>query len=436
MRWAGAASLCFASLFASGLGEGSARAEPNADAAEIILQNRRPLAFIMFTPSGDTGATRSSEIIRWVSELFDQHTDFRLERRDADEAVECAGRLGCLAELVRADYQREGLRLENGSYGPYADHLNKLKEKKAVYPQYLLIVSKVADEDVDRISLTLLDTDAALEVIHEADRKKDGWRRDAEARVAQVAPVAKERSVEAKSEDEARRFIEDRIRGELRRRFEDEGHWEPYGIVELQCPVAGVAIKLDGTTVGTTRAGQTRLLNVLEGRHQLAFESPDFRPDERTVEVKRRETTQQRVDLMPLTSTSSTLRTATLWGGVGVAALGLGAVAFAVFRADPDVVTYCPVVGEGGDCGGSQFITFGYDTDPVPTFNEEVNPGGLMIAPLGLSLVGMGATWALGTLLFGTEEDLPWPQIVAGVLVGAAGYGVALALNGSSPYDR
>lgn len=420
-------------LFALGLAP-PAWAQEAEGSGEIALQNRRPLGFMIFTPGGDAGTTRSSEIIRWVGALFDEHTDFRLERRDAEEAVECAGRLGCLAELVRADYQRESLRRESGAYAPYAEHLRVLKEKKVVYAQYLLIVSKVADEDVDRVSLTLLDTDAALEVLHAADRRKDNWRQVAEAKIAQVAPVAKESSVEAKSEDEARRFIEERFRSDLRRRFEDDGHWEPYGTVELESPLAGVAIKLDGTTVGTTRAGQTRLRNVTQGAHQLGFEHPEFRPDERTIEVKRREVYAHKVDLIPLASTSGTVRSVTLWTGAGIAAAGLGVLAWALAVRDPDVVTYCPVVTGSTECGGSRFITTGYSPDAAPTFDEDVNPPGLMIAPLGLGLVGMGATWALGTLLFGAEEDLPWPQIVAGVLVGGAVYGASALLNGPNPY--
>jgi hypothetical protein len=53
---------------------------------------------------------------------------------------------------------------------------------------------------------------------------------------------------------------------------------------------------------------------------------------------------------------------------------------------------------------------------------------GVLIAPLGYSLIGLGAAWVLGTWVT-PSEDAPWIALAAGLGVFAASYGLSAALN-------
>ena len=61
--------------------------------------------------------------------------------------------------------------------------------------------------------------------------------------------------------------------------------------------------------------------------------------------------------------------------------------------------------------------------------SRDVNPGGVLIAPLGYSLVGTGAAFSVGSLLTG-DNEIPWIPVVVGLGIGALSYGLSTALNG------
>src|SRR5687767_3628330 len=146
---------------------------PSADL--ILPANRKPLAFLLITPSGNVANTSSSEIIRIMSALFAKHTDFELSIVDPASVIECKGQLGCMVEQVRADYNRTVYLLPNGTVAPYDEHLDFLKKKKVVYAPYLLVLSNLTLDESDRLSITMIDTDIALEYRHEAIRDREGW---------------------------------------------------------------------------------------------------------------------------------------------------------------------------------------------------------------------------------------------------------------------
>src|SRR5262245_19360466 len=100
--------------------------------------NRKPIAFLLITLSGNVANTSSSVIIRVVSDLCTKHTDFEAEIVDPTTVTECKGQLGCMVEKIRTDYNRAVYSLPNGTVAPFDEHLEYLKKKKIVYPAYLL----------------------------------------------------------------------------------------------------------------------------------------------------------------------------------------------------------------------------------------------------------------------------------------------------------
>jgi len=104
-----------------------------------------------------------------------------------------------------------------------------------------------------------------------------------------------------------------------------------------------------------------------------------------------------------------------MWSGAGLAAAGTAVLTYSLLHSEDPQLLPCP----GGECAGvgRTFSTFGG------------GESGILIAPLGYSLIGAGAAFSLGTLLYGEEWEMPWIQIAAGVLVGGASYAISAALN-------
>lgn len=396
---------------------------------EIKLGSDQPMAFILFNPTGEAGRTRSSALIRMVSDLVERHTDFKVQLYDANESTGCAGRLGCIVRTVRRDYKRDDYVQSAGQVAPFAEHLQKLKSRGDRVPEYLLVISVITGQESDRMNVVVVDTNEALKRYHEARRDDEGWEGDVEAEIAEAAIVAPAKRGIVREEYEARRIFEDYFLNDLRRRLDEAGHWEPYGKVEIEVPVAGAGIELDGVTVGTTQAGLTILANVRAGNHDIALVHPEYQRWSANIDARRRDVIRVTPQLEEKASgTASAIRQAVLFSGLGVAALGAVVTGIAIAGQDSSVVTYCLDV-DAGDCGGSDFTTLGFAPENTPSFGDEVNPSGLLFAPLGYSLIATGATWSLTTLLFGEEGDFPWWQIAAGVVAGGLSYGLSTVLD-------
>lgn len=412
---------------------------PADQGRELVMPSaRRPLAFLLITPSGNVANTSSSEIIRIVSKLFEKHTDFQLEIIDPASVSECKGQLGCMVRQVRTDYNRAVYLLPNNTVAPYKEHLDYLKKKKTVYPAYLLVLSNLTLGQSDRLSMSLIDTDIALEYYHEAFRDREDWERATEARINEYAVVGDTIEGELRSEAEARRFLEEHFQKELRRQFTDSGNWEPFGTIEISSPVSGAAVSIDGITVGTTLAGVTRVVNVPASRHEVVVEHPEYVPYTTEALVERGEVAAIGATLEPKGSAvSSYVRQSLIWGGAALAVAGAVTAGIALGTTDGSVKTYCPTLGNAETaCTGSQFTRLGgYQPGNAPTFSNDVNSGSVLFAPLGYSIALTGLTWSLGTLLIGEPDDFPWIQLAAGVVLGGAAYGLSALLEGDNPYE-
>lgn len=397
---------------------------------DIALNKRAPLAFLLFTPTGEAGVVSSSVLIRAVNERVERDTDLFVTQLDPLEAAECAGRLACIAKKARPDYNRLQYELGNGEMAPFAEHQAYVAKKKLAYPKYLMVLSNITGGERDRLGVTLLDTDVALATIHTIDPRRPGATQELEVRLRQDAVLGEPQWGEVASAAEAERFLSDVFANHLRRRLDDAGHWRPYGTVELLTTQPGLEVRWDGEPVGVSQGGPVRLLGVRAGAHTLSLTHPELRAYETEVAVARDGVVQLRPELVPAVDpTARAMRLGLMYGGLGMVAAGGAVTAVALAKQDGDVLTVCPTFDGKSDCGGSGFISTGYDPGAAPGFGADVNPGGVLMAPLGYSMVATGAVWSLGTLLFGDDEHIPWIQAVAGLAVGGLSYGLSHALN-------
>ncbi|MBI2374057.1 MAG: hypothetical protein HYV07_08665 [Deltaproteobacteria bacterium] len=411
-------------------------ASMNAEAAEdgtIVVQERRPFAILLGTPTGEIARTRSSDVIRMLSEQLAVHTNFFAELADANILSKCRGQLGCMVEAVRPDYvydEAAGLA--------YDQIQRKLAREGVAYPKYLLVVSNVAIEgQADRLAVVLVDTDLALAAIHDAPHGAPNWREDVEAQISTSAVLYGPERVEVSTPEETSQFLDKLFSTQLWRIFEKSGNWEPYGEISLVGVEAGYAVSLDGNVVGTTASDQTQLREVVSGLRRLRLEHPSIHPLDLEVDVARGKTVSVEVHPIPIGDAGAKLvRGIVTWTGAGVAAIGAAITVAAILAEDSDVKTYC-FKGEGSPCESARrFATLGYDPSKADTLDPSVNPAGVMLAPLGYSLIGAGLTWSLGTELLGPKDELPWIPLAVGAAVGALSYVVSGLAQPGDPLAR
>ncbi|MCK6551116.1 hypothetical protein L6R52_35105 [Myxococcota bacterium] len=384
----------------------AAAAEPGV----LDVREHRPLAFVLLAPSGRMATTSRSELIRLLSVALGRSTDLTVEAIDAALVADCAGELGCMVAKVDTSGGR------------------------VAAAELLLVASIVGREGKrDRLSATLVDAKTARVEYARVSREDPDWRLLAEAAIT-------ERAVRAtmpwrELDEDASGTVEHLVGDVLRPALEDAGRWEPWGELVLSNLGPGWGIDLDGATIGTTSdAATTRIVGVSAGARRLQLVHAHFEPVDVTLTVERGKTT--RYDAAPIHrgGASSSVRTGVIWGGAAVAAAGAAVLTWSLARADGDVVVYC-LRSAGATCeASSRFQTSSYDPSAVPAFDDRVNPSGLRVAPLGYALVGTGAVWSLGALLLTDEGEIPWPEVVAGIAVGALAYGLSAALDADSAF--
>ncbi|MEQ9500987.1 MAG: PEGA domain-containing protein [Deltaproteobacteria bacterium] len=386
----------------------------------IAVQERVPFAFLLNTPTGGTARTSSSELIRFVTDTLRRDTSFAVQLVDGEVVKTCQGELTCLVLASRRDYERSALLRPDGSPLPYREHVRRLAEREEDYARYLLILSNVTVPDrPDRVSASLIDTDLALAVYHEADHSRPEWKERVETRISTAAMPKGTLRAEVDGNADAAQFVERLVRQDFAPLFEASGHWQPYGSVDLVTNAEGLEILLDGRSVGSTQGARTRLTKLLPGTRAISVRHPDYTTLDTTVTVRRGENTTVQVDPIPIVSEAdATIRPVVFYSGIAVAAAGAGLLVFAAARQDRSVRTVC----FDGDCPSGQFQTLGYDPNVPIADAESVNPNGVLVAPLGAALLTGGAAFTLGTGL--VERASPWWSVLVGVVAGGVVYGL------------
>ncbi len=411
------------------LASGPAQAQEPSQVLSVA--QRQPLAFILGTPTGEMGRTSRSEIIRIVSDLLRRHTNLELEPLDANALKQCQGRLGCLTLQARDDYERSALLGPSGLPRPFREHVRAMRQAQRRYSRYLLIVSNITVAgQPDRLSAMLINTDLALTYLHEASRDAPDWQDVTEAKIESAAVVVPSTRKKVHGPREAEVFLSRLFEDAFRSPFEATGQWAPYGTVDINCPVPEAVVFLDERPLGSTQAGLTRLEKVDPGLHRLRIEHQGYKPYSTEVQVRRKQTASVQVELSANPVQVNDLpRQVTLWGGIALAAAGAGLTVYGATRPQQGLSVACIEGGATSCSGGSRFVTFGYDPEQADRDPRAINPSGVMVVPLGYSLIGTGASFTAGAAL--TEAgDLPWIPWVAGLVVGAAAYGISAAVAG------
>lgn len=386
--------------------------EAGRDPAVLDVREHRPLAFVLLAPSGRMATTSRSELIRLLSVALGRSTDLVVEPIDSALVADCAGELGCMVAKLDASGGR------------------------VAAAELLLVASIVGREGKgDRLSATLVDAKTARIEYARVSRDDPDWRLVAEASITERAVRATMPWRELEGDDGALRTVEHLVTDVLRPPLEDLERWEPWGELGLSNLGPGWGLDLDGATIGTTSgAATTRIVGLSAGTHRLELAHEAFEPIDVTLTIARGKTTRYDAEPTARAGSLAGLRTGVLWGGAAVAVAGAAVLTWSLARADGDVVVYCLREG-GAECDvSSRFQTAGYAPGTVPAFDDRVNPSGLRVAPLGYALVGTGVVWSLGTLLLTDDGDVPWPEVVAGLAIGALAYGLSAALDGDSAF--
>ncbi|MFO0726130.1 MAG: hypothetical protein U1E65_20270 [Myxococcota bacterium] len=368
----------------------------------LRLGDRLPLALVVGTPTGESAQARSSDVIRLISDHVREHTVFVTDPLEPTLLVECKGRLLCL--------------------------LQKVQELGRV-PRYLLVVSNVTRQgEADRISAQLLDVERALDIVKRASHTGDDWEAEVEASLNDNSTTTGRATVAGASD--AARVIQEWFSLRFQPVLEEAGFWEAWGEVIVETPLAGLEITVDGAPVGATLSGETHIQEVRAGPRQIVLEGPSVERFQAQLEVQRGVSVRLKPDLQVLGSAKD-VRTVVIIGGAVTAAVGLALSAVAIARHSGGLETYCFQGSAAGCSAGSGFESTSFSASKAAKL-EPVNPSGLLLLPLGYSLLGAGASWSLGTL-FSSSDDVPWIPLAIGAGIGIAAYGISAAVSTHAP---
>lgn len=393
----------------------------------IRVAERSPVAIVVHSPTGESGQVGFSDVIRAIDERVKRYTDLEPQTVDSALFSGCEGRLSCLVRVTRRDYQRERLRLGDGRYAPYSKHRMRLREEGIVVPGYMLIVTHVAVQGrPDRVVAHFFNTDLALQVYHEAPRRP-GWADAVEDQVLEQAVLAEMRQPELLPSG-VDAFAESLFTEHLRPVLAARGHWLPFGTVEVRDAPAGGSVEVDGRTVGVTREGSTRLEEVPPGAHQVRIRHPDYQDLEASVVVETGRTALVQGKMKIDRSRSSAGPQVVFWSGAALAAAGLGVLVYAV-ASDSGARTVC--VGDGADfCTEGTRFQAGSIRGSDPGVLDPGPGGGVLLAPLGYSMLGSGLIMSVGSKTFEKKSEFPWWSVGIGLAAGAAAYGISAAVDG------
>ncbi|HJL42189.1 MAG TPA: PEGA domain-containing protein [Myxococcales bacterium LLY-WYZ-16_1] len=394
--------------------------------SEIRVAERPPIALLVHSPTGQSGTVGFSEMIRAVDERMRVYTDLETMPVDGGSFEGCEGRLSCVVRSTRRDYQRDRLRRPDGSYAPYAMHRMRLEDEGTLVPRFMLVITLVSVPGrPDRAVAQLFSTDLALRAFHET-RRRPGWLDRVEDRILAEASLARVEQ-DRLTEDRVFSFLDRLFAKTLRPVFEPRGHWMPFGRVVISEAPAGASIEMDGRTVGVTGTDRTALADVPAGVRTLRVVHPDWEPFEETLRVRTGQTLRVQAATRPRRADASAGPRIVFWSGLLTAAAGTSVLVYAV-AADPGTQTICYGTP---DCeAGTRFQRASLQgqnpgsVDPGPQ-------GGVLLAPLGYSLIGTGAAWSVGAATWERKKQVPWWSLGIGVAAGALAYGLSAALEGS-----
>jgi hypothetical protein len=392
---------------------------------DIRLEPRAPLVLYL-VPSKDRPS-------KTPGESFLQAADAILESRTnlTARSLEQAGVDRTILERCTAEY-----RLSCWMQSMRAAIPSLTASSTRTVPLYVLVVSVQPEgEDTDALVSMLIDVERALAVYDAAESSpkdesaSERWKEEAEQRIYATIPRSALSVVKTSDDRALRSFFSNLFEGTYRAELERTGCWKPFGAITLTGTHAGWPVTIDGSIVGVTNEGTTAIRSVRPGRHVVSVALGGDAPFRAIAEVERERDAALAV---AVDEARSPIRGVVAWSGLGVAAIGLFLDGIAWAKANDGVQAACLIRpgAEGAHCSELGTPSFAYDPSKSPSLRpSDVNPKGVSIAPLGTALMITGAVTALGTWLFDDDGAFPWPQLLIGVVSGAATYAVGAALD-------
>jgi hypothetical protein len=366
----------------------------------IHVEERRPLSVVLLAPMGALKVIDASALFAGLSQELKTKTDLDVEALEPERAADCAGSLSCLIDRTRP--------------------------RSALF----LVLSAVSGKQNDRLSATLVDLRAARRELARPDLKD---REAKDAAITEHAVLLRPRAKEIAGAEDLQKWLRDLVAVELRPTLEEQSSWEPFGAIALDGLPKGAAIALDGVTLRVLQTESVRIAGVRPGLRTLTIEHPETETAVVSLEVTRGETEELVPVLIKKKAAPSSLREPLFWTGTGAAVFGAGLFVYAIAAAGQTETVCLTSDPASSRCNGIDPLhRSGDDPAGAPRFFSAPG-GGLALAPLGYSIFGAGAVWALGALLFGDEREAPWIPLLAGAGLGVLSFALSTVLDGERP---
>lgn len=407
---------------------------------ELRASERVPFRFVFHSPTGSVGATTQSAVTAAVAEAIESNTDLRvsaLEDQKVDQCVDASGARGRLTCLVEesSDAWNRLRKSKEGLAGRHWSELRNALRASPAHARYVLVLSASRLDRGDRMAALVIDIEAALEFVHRIRREGPPTPEqfaEVEEKISQHAVIARPPPAEVRSADETERYVDRLVERDLRDAFEKAGHWRPFGTVIVEVAKSDpFQVDMDGESLGATSGGGVKLIDVRPGDRTISLKNADYEDYETTVTVETGKPAHVRANPIKKPSAVATyVRPVVIWSGVAAAAAGVGLVVASLVKTS-ELRDGCVRAASAPDCERSpEFLRFGASASPDPFGNP--NGDSAPIAPLGYSLIGLGATWIGGPLLIGAKDRIPWIDAIVGAVVFGAAFGISIAADGTS----
>lgn len=203
----------------------------------------------------------------------------------------------------------------------------------------------------------------------------------------------------------------------------------PLGSIEILGAAPGATVELDERPLGRVSSEPLRVVGVRPGERELrVVEEHSELALRLSVSAGARVRAAFAVGSAAPPPPPAISRDVLRWSGVGGAVLGVALIAVGGAKYSA-VRTVCLSRSEQpGSCGSLGTPSLGFDGSQALSGDpRRINPAGVGYLPLGIGLLTAGASWTLGCQLFGEDHELPWPQLLVGVGLGALSYAVSAA---------
>ncbi len=358
-------------------------------APEVSVRETVPIALFLNTPSAASSKLGLSQVIQSVTRRLDQHTDLAPVQIRREVFQRCVGALDCVFKRLGGSAQQA---------------------------RFLLILTLFPGRDAqkpDRLTVLLADRERL-----ERCQRAQGEGCANEAISLRDGPRALP-SVEA-----LEGWLDRLFQSPLARIFEQAQRWEPYGTIELNTDLNGASILLDGRSVGVSKTGVQRLVQVRQGARTIGLSHPEHGERSAKLTLKAGEVQRLSFNLAPRkTWPKDSLQ----YGGIAIAALGAALSIWAIAYASQNqsIRAFCQ-----DSCTGGRFWTLEQMVrGPAEASDRFPNRGSVKALPLGYSLVLGGGLISLITALWIEDDRDLWIPAVIGAASSALAYGVSAALD-------